>query len=215
MKKYSEFCLAINEASGKNYIDVFDEGSKDEFDESGEPIPVERIHRDDIVEAAKDYLEAVQNGYYKSVKVFADVPTYGKNRPAYLEDVLPVVKRERTPDDRPIDDEPDDINIFVDVEFDLIGVDEVNNKIIGSPVSLKKRGITTPIDPKYVVEFSYIRNRPVAPVPDLPFKIKKQKNLARIKDGYVPGYKEEKAKPGDEEKYVPPVKRKIRTYSKD
>ena len=110
MKKYSEFLAAINEASGKNWIDVFDEAKP--FDK-----PVYQVHRAEIIDEIENLLKKKERGVLKNVTVFADIPTIGDSRPEYLADVLPVVKRKRTPDDRPEGEEAEEKNVFVDVEF--------------------------------------------------------------------------------------------------
>ena len=170
MKNYSHFLQSLNEASGKNFIDVVDEAKP--FGDV-----VTKIHRDNIIEELEEYFLAKENGYFSSLKVFADIPTSGSRKPAYLADVLPVVKRERTPDERPEGEEPADVNVFVDVEFEVIGIDKDNNKVIGMPVSLKRKRITTPIDPRDIMEVSFIKiKKPESPitirkkefVPDLP-----------------------------------------------
>lgn len=154
MKKYSEFITAVNESSGKNYIDVFDEDKP--FGE-----PVDKVHKNDLMTELEELLLGKENGYVSRVTVFADVPEQGSRRPSYLADVLPSIKRQRTPDpiDRPADDEPDDVNVFVDVEFEVVSLDKENNKIVAMPYSLRRKNITTPLDPRDVLEISFKRNR--------------------------------------------------------
>ena len=57
------------------------------------------------------------------------------------------------------DDEPDDVNVFVDVEFEVVSLDRENNKIVAMPYSLRRKNITTPLDPRDVLEISFKRNR--------------------------------------------------------
>jgi hypothetical protein len=173
MKKYSDFVKSINEGSGKEFIDIID-------DDKPFAGPIDQVHKKDIIEELEEYLLGKKNGYIQYVTVSADIKTSGSRKPAYLADVLPVVKRTRTPDpsERAPGDEPDDVNVFVDVEFEVIGVqketeevdviDQVtgekvgtkiidNSRIIGMPYSLRRKGITTPIDPKDVWEMSFKR----------------------------------------------------------
>ncbi len=144
MKKYSEFVASIFEAksrSGENYVNVIDDS--DPFGK-----PVDRVHKDNLIEELEEYLLAKENGYIQYVTVSADVTKSGGKRPEYLADTLPVVKRTRTPDpvDRPADDKPDDVNIFVDVEFEVVGIEKgtkevkVYKKEI-DPVSGKERSV--------------------------------------------------------------------------
>lgn len=149
MKKYSEFISDLNESSGKNYVDVFD---------ANKPFkPVYQTHKSEIMDELKNLIDRKNKGILKSVIVFADIPTVGSRKPAYLADVLPPVKRTRTPEDRPEGDEPDEKNVFVDVEFEVIDLDSENNKIVGIPFSLKRKNLTTPIDPQDVIEISFHR----------------------------------------------------------
>jgi uncharacterized membrane protein (UPF0127 family) len=193
MKKYAEFIRSINEDSGKNFLDVYDEDQKHwrakaDFGKIKDPItnkyvdildpegnvakatqlqrePAYEIHKAEIMEELKELLRRRDEGQYKSVTVIADIPTSGERKPAYLADVLPPVKRERTRDDRPEGEEPDDINIYVDVEFEVVELDEENNKIVGIPKSLKRKNITVPIDPQDVIEVSFKRSGPIQKVP--------------------------------------------------
>jgi uncharacterized membrane protein (UPF0127 family) len=186
MKKYAEFVRFINEDSGKNYLDVYDEDKKHwrsdvkiGSDESGKDIkttqlkkePAYQIHKSEIMEELKQLLDRRDRGLYKSVTVIADLPTSGERKPEYLADVLPVVKRERTPDDRPEGEEPDDINIFVDVEFEVVELDEANNKIVAIPYSLRRKNITVPIDPQDVMEISFKR---AGAIEKTPLELKKK-----------------------------------------
>jgi hypothetical protein len=128
MKKYSEFVVALLEAksrSGENYVNVVD----DNTGPFGKP--VDRVHKDNIIEELEEYLLAKENGYLQYVTVSADVTKSGGKRPEYLADILPVVKRTRTPDaeDRAADDKPDDINTFVDVEFEVVGIEKGTKEV--------------------------------------------------------------------------------------
>jgi len=105
MKKYSEFLKVlqeskIEEASGKNLIDVFDEDKA-----YGEPIY--RVHRNDVIEEIKELLLGKENGYLQRVTVFANLPSHGKNRPSYLADTLPKISQtEETPAKPGTEEEP-------------------------------------------------------------------------------------------------------------
>lgn len=173
MKKYSDFIKLINEGSGKEFIDIID-------DDKPFAGAIDQVHKKDIISELEEYLLGKKNGYIQYVTVSADIKTSGSRVPSYLADVLPVIKRTRTPSpaDRAPGDEPDDTNVFVDVEFEVIGVqremrevDILNpttgektgtkmiddSKIIGMPYSLRRRGVTTPIDPRDVFEISFKR----------------------------------------------------------
>jgi hypothetical protein len=173
MKKYSDFIKAINEGSGEEFIKIID-------DDKPFAGPVDKVHKKKLIDEIEEYLLGKENGFIQYVAVSADIPTSGSRKPAYLADILPVVKRTRTPDpsERAPDDKPDDVNVFVDVEFEVVGVQrqtkEVDiidqttgekigtktvddSKIIGMPYSLRRRGITTPISPNDVWEMSFKR----------------------------------------------------------
>jgi hypothetical protein len=183
MKKYSEFLKSLNEASGKNFIDVIDEDKP--FNG-----PVYKIHRDDLIDEMEGFLERVKKGTLERVTVFADVPTSGKRRPAYLADVLPEVTRQRTPDpiDRPEGDVPDDVNVFVDVEFEVIDVDVENNMIVAMPYSLRRKKITTPIDPRDVQEVYYKKS---AQSNSLAASLRKETSAPALPQNYNPSIEQE------------------------
>ena len=171
MKSYSQFLKSINESSGKNYIDVFNE------DKPFGP-PAFLVHRKEIIPELQNLIDKKERGLIQKIVVFANIPTSGKRKPEYLADVLPTIHRERTPDDRPEDDEPDETNVFIDVEFEVVGLDAENNKVIGAPISLKKKNITTPIDPIDIHEISFKKTEKTE---KLPPKIR-GKILANLKD---------------------------------
>lgn len=167
MKKYSEFLADINEASGKNWIDVFDEAKP--FDK-----PVYQVHRAEIIDEVENLLKKKERGILKNVTVFADIPTIGDSRPQYLADVLPVIKRKRTRDDRPEGEQAEEKNVFVDVEFDVIEVDRTNNIIVAMPFSLKRKNITTPIRPKDIIEITF---KKAYDLPSVSFSDRKNINM--------------------------------------
>lgn len=182
MKKYSEFLAAINEASGKNWIDVFDEAKP--FDK-----PVYQVHRAEIIDEIENLLKKKERGVLKNVTVFADIPTIGDSRPEYLADVLPVVKRKRTRDDRPEGEEAEEKNVFVDVEFDVVEVDRTNNIIVAMPFSLRRKNITTPIRPKDVIEITFKRAYDIPSVSSFGKKninMMTNKNIANDPSGNLP-----------------------------
>jgi hypothetical protein len=151
MKNYLEFLGSLNEGSGKNYIDVFDESK---------PFgPVYKVHKNEIMEELQGLISRRDAGYIQKIVIDADLPTKGSSKPSYLADVLPTRPEFRTPDpeDRPADWEPPDYNVFIDVEFEVIDLDLENNKILAYPLSLKKKNITTPLDPNWVLEISFSR----------------------------------------------------------
>lgn len=186
MKKYSEFLAEINEASGKNWIDVFDEAKP--FDK-----PVYQVHRAEIIEEVENLLKKKERGVLKSVTVFADIPTMGSAKPAYLADVLPPVKRERTRDDRPEGEEPEDKNVFIDVEFEVLEVDKANNLIVAMPYSLRKKNITTPIRPQDVIEITFKRTYDIpslSPMARKNINMMTNKNVAKDPSGDLPPQEE-------------------------
>lgn len=180
MKKYSEFVKFLNEASGKNYIDVFNEEAPFK--------PVYQVHKAEIMEELDALLSRRDRGLLKSVSVSADLPMQGKRMPAYLADVLPKIEKTRTPEDRPEGEEPDDINVFVDVEFEVVELDKENNRIVAIPNSLKRKNITVPIEPRDVIDISFKRIEPVQKVPDSykkAFNLMTNKNIVNDPN-YVP-----------------------------
>ncbi len=214
MKKYSEFCFSLNEneldpemfpmnfpggekgkvkkksLSGRNYVDVVN-------DDTG--VIAYEADRLEILDELELLLARKEKGFIKNVIVTADIPTQGANKAAYLNDVIIPTKRERTRDDRPEDDEPDDINIFVDTEFEVVGIDRTNDKIIGMPVSLKKKGITTPIEPLKVIEIGFTKTNPVEKPKESLKRLTKTSN--KLKDGYYAGFPGAKKQKEDEMKY--------------
>ena len=182
MKKYLEFVKSINEASGKNYIEVFDEDNpyKAKF----------QVHKAEIMEELASLLSRRDRGLLKSVTVSADLPMQGKRMPAYLADVLPKIEKTRTPEDRPEGEEPDDVNVFVDVEFEVVELDKENNRIIAIPHSLRRKNITVPIEPRDIMEISYKRNEGIEKIPD---SYKRALNLKTNKNIV------------DDPNYIPPI----------
>ena len=186
MKKYSEF---INEASGKNYIDVFNEDKP--FGN-----PVYRVHRDEIIEELQNLIDKKERGVLSRISVFADLPEQGSRRPAYLADMLPTVKKEVAPSDDeesewkdpyadgteeedPEEDDRNAPNVFVDVEFEVVSLDKENNKVVAMPFSLRRKNITTPIDPKDIMEISFKRAQEI---PSIPASMRKGVNMLTNKD---------------------------------
>jgi hypothetical protein len=214
MKKYSEFCFSLNEneldpemfpmdfpasgkgkekkkaLSGRNYVDVVN-------DDTG--VIAYEADRLEILDELELLLSRKEKGFIKNVIVTADIPTQGANKAAYLNDIIIPTKRERTPDDRPEDEEPDDINIFVDTEFEVVGIDRENDKIIGMPVSLRKKGITTPIEPLKVIEIGFTKTNPVEKTTGSLRKLTKTSN--KLKGGYYAGFEGAKKQKEDEMKY--------------
>jgi hypothetical protein len=133
MKKYSEFVNSLHEskleeASGKNYIDVFDEDKP-----YGDPLY--RVHRNELIEEIKELLLGKENGYLQRVTVFASLPSHGKNKPSYLADTLPEIGqdpmsqlRKETPGEEPkidwkgssVDPEDDSIDIKGDEDSEIV-----------------------------------------------------------------------------------------------
>jgi len=180
MKKYLEFVKALNEASGSNYIDVFDEDM---------PLKAHhKFHKAELMQELEELLKRRNNGRLKSVTVTADLPMQGKRMPAYLADVLPKIEKTRTPEDRPEGEEPDDINVFVDVEFEVVELDMENNRIIAIPHSLRRKNITVPIDPRDVMEVSYKKSVKLEEIPDSFRRFVNMKTNPNIVDdpNYIP-----------------------------
>jgi hypothetical protein len=152
MKNYLEFLNFLNEGSGKEWLDVFDMDKP--FNQ-----PVYQIKKSEVVEELAGLISRRDAGYLQKIIVYADIPRKGKTAPEYLADVLPTRPEFRTPDpeDRAPDWEPPDWNVFVDVEFEVIDLDRENNKILAYPISLKKKNITTPLNPNWILEVSFSR----------------------------------------------------------
>lgn len=132
-----------------------------------------------IVETVENLLERKEAGEIQSVTVLAEIPTQGKNAPAYIRDEMEIerqrmAKRKRAiygsrieRDDRPEDDHyTDEINIFVDSEFIVQGVEK--NDPIGAVLAIPRSFIrkiemdnslrekyTIKILPKQIFEISY------------------------------------------------------------
>jgi hypothetical protein len=108
MKKYSEFLKVlqeskIEEASGKNFIDVYDEDKA--FAE-----PIYRVHRNDVIEEIKELLLGKENGYLQRITIFANLPSHGKNKPSYLADTLPKISQPEEGPVKPGSEEEPNIN---------------------------------------------------------------------------------------------------------
>jgi len=130
----------------------------------------------EILPVVGKMLEDKENGMLEKVYVLAEISSQGKNAPKYvLDDAAEERERQlqrkrimygsRTErDDRPDDDEQTDaINIFVDSEFIVVGVDETH--ILAIPESKKKKAesskqmmeyYTVRLEPKQIFEIFFV-----------------------------------------------------------
>jgi hypothetical protein len=113
-------------------IPVYDE---DKFVKNTQAKPEMEIKWTQIPAVIEGLLNKVESGELESVSVIADLPTQGKNAPAYVRDLMDkererMAKRQQALHgsrieraDRPEDDEyRDEINVFVDSEYVIEGV---------------------------------------------------------------------------------------------
>lgn len=163
----------INEGA----IPVYDE---DKFVKDTKAKPEMEIKYTQIPSVVEGLLSKVEAGELVSVSVIADVPTQGKNAPAYVRDLMDkererMAKRQQAlygsrieKSDRPEDDYRDEINVFVDSEYAIEGVVREVGKdyLIGIPNSFintvkrepsKKEYYTVKISPAQVIEVYFTR----------------------------------------------------------
>lgn len=163
----------INEGA----IPVYDE---DKFVKDTKAKPEMEIKYTQIPAVIEGLLAKVEAGELVNVSVIADVPTQGKNAPAYVRDLMDkererMAKRQQAlygsrieRSDRPEDDYRDEINVFVDSEYVIEGVvrEVGQDYLIGIPNSFvntvkrepsKKDYYTVKISPAQVIEVYFTR----------------------------------------------------------
>ena len=134
-----------------------------------------------IPSVVEGLLSKVETGELSSVTVTADLPTQGKNAPAYVRDIM-TKERERMTQmqrdiygsrieraDRPEEEEDkNDINIFIDSEYIIEGVvrEIGEDYLIGIPASFVKKikrepslknYYTVKIFPEQIIEIYFTR----------------------------------------------------------
>jgi|LauGreDrversion4_2_1035121.scaffolds.fasta_scaffold79838_3 hypothetical protein len=159
-------------------IPVYDE---DEFVKNTKSKPDMEIKWTQIPAVVEGLLNKVENGELQTVTVVADIPTQGKNAPAYVRDLM-TKERERMAQrqqaihgsriersDRPEEEEyRDEINVFVDSEYTIEGVVREVGKdyLIGIPASFVnkvkrepslKEYYTVKITPQQIIEIYYVK----------------------------------------------------------
>jgi hypothetical protein len=126
--EYESYENPVNEGA----IPVYDEA---EFVKNTKAKPEMEIKWTQIPATVEGLLNKVEAGELASVTVIADLPTQGKNAPAYVRDLM-TKERERMAQrqqaihgsrieraDRPEEEEyRDEINVFVDSEYSIEGV---------------------------------------------------------------------------------------------
>jgi hypothetical protein len=172
--EYESYENPVNEGA----IPVYDEA---EFVKNTKSKPEMEIKWTQIPAVVEGFLNKVEAGEIASVTVIADLPTQGKNAPAYVRDLM-TKERERMAQrqqaihgsrieraDRPEDEEyRDEINVFVDSEYTIEGVVREVGKdyLIGVPASFVNRVkrepslkdyYTVKISPDQVIEIYFTR----------------------------------------------------------
>lgn len=123
------------------------------------------IKRGTILPELQDLLGQVMSGALKSLTVLAEITTQGKNAPQYIKDIYTEMGYVESPEEDKYDPETDtymgkrdkredepEMNIFVDSEFVVKDIDMAKGLIIGSPYSLRHKGVLVEIDPEKVDE---------------------------------------------------------------
>lgn len=127
--------------------------------------PEKTIKRNKLLPELQDYLAQVMAGTLSEITLVAEIPTQGKNAPQYLKDIYAEMGYDASKEDDMYDEETDTFmgnrdrtgdepstNIFVDSEFIVKDVDMTKNVILGTPYSLKRKGIVIEIEPSMVEE---------------------------------------------------------------
>jgi hypothetical protein len=127
--------------------------------------PEKTIKRNRVLPELQDYLAQVMSGTLSEITLVAEIPTQGKNAPQYLKDIYAEMGYDPSKEEDMYDEENDTFlgnrdrtadepstNIFVDSEFIVKDVDLTKNVILGTPYSLKRKGIVIEIDPAMVDE---------------------------------------------------------------
>jgi len=115
--------------------------------------PERNIKGTSIMSELKAALEQIKMGQISEVSVVAGIPTQGKRAPEYLKDVF-AAAGVNSPEDM-YDARGQERNIFVDSEFIVKGLNPEKGTIIGTPYSLRRKGIEIEIDPMDVQEIFY------------------------------------------------------------
>ena len=159
-------------------VPVYDE---DIFFKNAKSKPEMEIGFKQIPSVVEGLLSKVETGELSSVTVTADLPTQGKNAPAYVRDIM-TKERERMTQmqrdiygsrieraDRPEEEEDkNDINIFIDSEYIIEGVvrEIGEDYLIGIPASFVKKikrepslknYYTVKIFPEQIIEIYFTR----------------------------------------------------------
>jgi hypothetical protein len=127
--------------------------------------PEKTIKRNKLLPELQDYLSQVMSGTLSEITLVAEIPTQGKNAPQYLKDIYSEMGYNPSKEEDMYDEENDTFmgnrdrtgdepstNIFVDSEFIVKDVDLTKNVILGTPYSLRRKGIVIEIDPAMVDE---------------------------------------------------------------
>jgi hypothetical protein len=172
--EYESYENPVNEGA----IPVYDEG---EFVKNTKSKPEMEIKWTQIPAVVEGLLSKVEAGELTSITVLADLPTQGKNAPAYVRELM-TKERERMAKrqqaihgsrieraDRPEDEEyRDEINVFVDSEYTVEGVVREVGKdyLIAVPASFVnkvkrepslKDYYTVKISPDQIIEIYFTR----------------------------------------------------------
>jgi hypothetical protein len=172
--EYESYENPVNEGA----IPVYDEA---EFVKNTKSKPEMEIKWTQIPAVVEGLLSKVEAGELTSVTAIADLPTQGKNAPAYVRDLM-TKERERMAQrqqaihgsrieraDRPEDEEyRDEINVFVDSEYTIEGVVREVGKdyLIAVPASFVnkvkrepslKDYYTVKISPEQIIEIYFNR----------------------------------------------------------
>ena len=172
--EYESYENQVNEGA----IPVYDEA---EFVKDTKSKPEMEIKWTQIPAVIEGLLNKVEAGELASVNVIADLPTQGKNAPAYVRELM-TKERERMAKrqqaihgsrieraDRPEDEEyRDEINVFVDSEYTVEGVVKEDGKdyLIAVPASFVnkvkrepslKDYYTVKIAPQQIIEIYFTR----------------------------------------------------------
>ena len=129
--------------------------------------PERTIKRNKFIGEVQSFLSQIANGTLSEVTVIAEIPTQGKNTPAYLRDVYAEMGYDPGKDyDEDMYDPETDVymgdrsrtadeptrNIFVDSEFIVKDIDQTRGVIIAIPYSLRKKNVIVELTPEMIDE---------------------------------------------------------------
>lgn len=128
--------------------------------------PEKTVKKTEILFTIKKLLEQQEEGIIKEINVVAEIPTQGKNAPEYLEDVYNEMERYYNEKYKDAYDpetgiymgnrykNPDEPKyyVYIDSEFIIKDVDLEEKILIGTPYSLRHKGIVVKINPDNVDE---------------------------------------------------------------